>query len=115
MSGGGGEVAADRLQQFRQAQAKARAIAIAAEKAGPAEKAASWLSQYGPNCVGKDAGYLSWTPAFASSCLGSKEAADYIRDAAIMMLPTIIAEAEELATAEMLKLMALLHTPNPKD
>jgi hypothetical protein len=96
------------LDQFHLAQERARAIAKVAERAAPAERAAQWLFQYGPNCIGKDAGAVSWTPVFANACPGAKEAAQYIRDAIMMMLPTIIAEAGDLAEADMHRLMHLL-------
>jgi hypothetical protein len=99
--------AQSRLDQFRVAQAKAVAVAAATARARPAEKAAKWFAQYGAKCVGKDAGEIEWTPTFAGSCDGAREAAGYIEAAVTMMLPTIIREAEELAEADMTALVAL--------
>lgn len=102
----------DRLQAFRAAQDDARKIALAADRAGPAEKAGSWLSAYGKGCVGSDAGSISWTPAFAGACRGAKEAGVYIEKAVIMMLPAILGEAQHLAEADMLDFMKMLHRDN---
>ena len=98
----------DRMGEFVQAKHRAWAIAEATERAVTAEKAGRWLHQYGSGCTEPGAGSLTWTPNFAGSCPGAKEAAAYIREAAMMMLPTIIAEAADMAEADMLKLMTLV-------
>jgi hypothetical protein len=97
-----------KLEAFRAAQDKARKIAIVADRAAPAERAGSWLAMYGRNCVGKDAGAVSWTPAFAGACHGSKEAAAYIEKAIVTMLPTILEEARIMAEADMMALMRMI-------
>lgn len=96
-----------RLEQFRTAQTLARAVEAAARTAVPAEKAAKWLHEYGPNCRGTDAATVRWTPAFAGSCAGAGEAGEYIVKAIFQMLPMIVAEAQDLAEADMAKLMEI--------
>lgn len=96
-----------RLEEFRAAQQQAQAIAHAAEIAVPAEKASRWLAQYRRSAVDRDTISVTWRPTAAGACDGANEAADYIRGAIALMLPTIIAEAETLAEADMLRLMNL--------
>jgi hypothetical protein len=98
----------DRAQTAWKAIMRSFAIKAASERAQTAYEAAKWLATYGRNCVGKDAATVSFTPLYASSCVGVNEAKVYIENAMMAMLPTIIAEAEDMASRDLDALIAMV-------
>lgn len=97
-----------RREAVRSAIFRSYAVKAASDRATEAEKAGQWLSTYGANCVGKDAASIAVRLDYAGSCVGASEAQAYIRNAIYVMLPTIIATAEEMVERDMEALLALL-------